>query len=92
MCPLISTSVKEQSGVHRVNFSYEVCELSKIIDNLIADWTMLAHMYAAVLEFADVYNGNDLHRISPKILYIKCKTYILIYEYIFKVFISVFSL
>ncbi len=59
-CPIRSTNPKEQGDIHRVYFHYDLIGLdpmNKTVQNLLDDWSGLAHLYAAVLDFAAIYKG-----------------------------------
>ena len=41
--------------------------MEKTVQNLLDDWNALAHLYEAVIEFAEIYNSK-YHLAMPKVL------------------------
>ena len=47
--------------LHRVFFAYDlsgVDSMDKVVHNLVNDWGSIAHLYEAVLDFSEVYDGK----------------------------------
>ncbi|XP_013410599.1 mediator of RNA polymerase II transcription subunit 14 [Lingula anatina] len=63
-CPVMSTSPKEKSIIHRVVCMYELShdgDASKLVQDFMDDWATLGHLYKAVLDFSIQYKNPSTH-------------------------------
>ena len=69
--PLETTSFRESGTLQRVSFSYELNPNNTpatIVDDFLKDWSVMAYIYEAVLQFNDSYKGKMRKEIQKMCL------------------------